>query len=586
MRIIRGIAASKGVAFGPAFLLGTEDIRIPQKFVSDDLVKDEIERFRRALDAVSEDLAENERLASSQLGEQYGAIFGAHLQLARDPKLRTEIEGLITHQLCSPEYATSKILRHYAQKFQRLGDKYLAERAVDLFDLEKRVLQQLMGSNREELSHLTQPVILLAGNLTPGETANLDRSLILGFATEEGGRTSHTAILAGALGLPAVVGLGPFLSEVSGGESIILDGNHGELIIDPDQSTLDEYHSSAKRQQSFALKLEALRTVPGATRATEERAALPIRLMGNIEFPDEVDLCVKQGAQGVGLYRTEFLYLGRHDEPTEEDHYQAYRQVLEPYDQEPVVIRTLDLGADKLPKIFGADRKISNPFLGLRSLRLCLQNLPLFKRQLRALLRAAVYGDLWIMFPLVTTLLELRQAKMILSDVMDDLEEEGVHFKRNVPVGMMVEVPSAALLAREFAAEVDFFSIGTNDLVQYTLAVDRANQAVANLYSSGDPAILRLLKLVVEAAVERGISVTVCGQMSSDPIYVPLLVGLGLRRLSINPGSILEIKEVLRLTTLEKAEEIARHALTLDVARDVESYLRGELKKICPELLM
>lgn len=582
MRVHRGIAAARGVAFGPAFVLGTEDFRIPTRFVVEEVVDAELERFRQAYQAVTAEIAENEVLASAQLGKEYGAIFGAHLQLLRDPKLKNEIEGLI-QRLHSPEHATSKILRHYAQKFANLGDKYLAERADDIYDLEKRILRHLLGANREELSQLTMPVILLASNLTPSETAHLDRSKILGFATEDGGSTSHTAILAAALGIPAVVGLGQFLSEVSGGENIIIDGNAGEVIIDPDEETLIRFRDSAEKLRTIATHLETIRDLP-----SETTDGVAVRLMGNIEFPEEVEHCMQHGAQGVGLYRTEFLYLGQYKIPSEEDHYKAYRQVLEPYQNEPVVIRTLDLGADKLPRsVQPYAGEMANPFLGLRSLRLCLQNRPLFKIQLRALLRAAVYGDLWIMFPLVTTLHELRQAKYLLNEVMDELYEEGIEFKRNIPIGMMVEVPSAAILAAEFAKEVDFFSIGTNDLIQYTLAVDRSNQMVANLYSPVDPAVLRLIQMVIAAAREHKISVTVCGQMSSVPIYAALLVGMGLRRLSVNPGSVPEIKEVIRHINIPQAEEIARTALAnFDVARDIETYLRGELKRICPDLML
>lgn len=582
MRVQRGIAAAKGVAFGSAFVLGTEDFRIPTRFVVEEVVEAELERFRVAYDAITQEIAENETLASAQLGKEYGAIFGAHLQLLRDPKLKNEIEGLIL-RLHSPEHATSKILRHYAQKFENLGDKYLAERAADIYDLEKRILRHLLGANREELSQLTMPVILLASNLTPSETAHLDRSKILGFATEEGGSTSHTAILAAALGIPAVVGLGQFLSEVSGGENVIIDGNAGEVIIDPDEETLIQFRDSAEKLRTIATHLGTIRNLP-----SETTDGTIIRLMGNIEFPEEVEHCTEHGAQGVGLYRTEFLYLGVNKIPTEEDHYQSYRRVLEPYQNEPVVIRTLDMGADKLPRtIQKYAGEMANPFLGLRSLRLCLQNRPLFTIQLRALLRAAVYGDLWIMFPLVTTLNELRQAKYILNEVMDELYEQEIPFKRNIPIGMMVEVPSAAILADDFAKEVDFFSIGTNDLIQYTLAVDRSNQTVANLYSPVDPAVLKLIQNVVEAGRKHNVSVTVCGQMSSVPVYAALLVGMGLRRLSVNPSSVPEIKEVIRHISVPQAEEIAHKALTnFDVARDIETFLRGELKRICPDLML
>ena len=323
---------------------------------------------------------------------------------------------------------------------------------------------------------------------------------------------------------------------------------------------------------------------PSATLPAETRDKTRIQLFGNIEFPEEVTHCTDRGADGIGLYRTEFLYLRQDSEPTEEVHYEAYCSVVQAMGDRPVVIRTLDLGADKVPASFNrlASRS-ANPVLGLRSIRLSLQNLPLFKTQLRAILRAAVHGDVRIMFPLISTLLEFRQAKMILSDVAEDLEEQGLPFNRDVPVGMMVEVPSAALMAAEFAREVDFFSIGTNDLIQYALAADRADPAVASLYNSADPAILRLIRMVVDAARQRDIPVTVCGQMSSDPKFVPLLIGMGLRQLSATPHAIPQLKEVIRNTTVARAVEVAEHAATLDLARDVESYLRGELKKSCPD---
>jgi len=582
MRIVRGIAVSRGVSIAPALVLGSENFRIPQRFVSVDVVDTEVARFQAAFDQVCLEIEQNEKVASAQLGNQYGAIFAAHLQLARDKKLRNEIESLIREKCHSPEYAVSKVLRNYAKVFQNLGDRYLAERAVDLYDLEKRLLRQMLGDRREELTNLTQPVLILAHNLTPSETAALDRSFVKGFATELGGHTSHTAILAGALEIPAVVGLGDFLSDIAGGETVIIDGNHGEVIIDPDEATLERYRRSEAEFRTMHQRLESQTQLPAVT-----TDSLEIQVQGNIEFPEEVDQCVRYGATGIGLYRTEFLYLSGDAEPTEEDHYQAYRRVVAPNPDMPVTIRTLDLGADKLPRSMRAvSREMDNPFLGLRSLRLSLQNLPLFKTQLRAILRASVHGNLRIMFPLVSTLLELRQAKMILSDVMEDLDYQGVPFSREIPVGMMVEVPSAALMADEFAREVDFFSIGTNDLIQYTLAVDRSNTQVAHLFSSGDPSVLRLLERIVNAARRASIPVTVCGQMSSDPIYSALLLGLGVRQLSVTPHVIPEIKDVVRHLSITQAEAIAAHALTLDVARDVESYLRGELKKFCPDLMM
>ena len=472
-------------------------------------------------------------------------------------------------------------MRHKAKVMQNLGAQYLADRATDVFDVEKRLLRHLLGERREELTQLTAPVLVLAHNLTPSETANMSREFVLGFATEAGGPTSHTAIMAGALEIPAVVGVGDFLSDVSGGDVVIIDGNQGQVIIDPDEDTLTTYRDSEQKLRTFLERLGGLRDL-----SAETEDGCQIQILGNIEFPEEVEHCTERGAEGIGLYRTEFLYLGKDGVPTEEDHYAAYARVVGAFQGRPVVVRTLDLGADKVPAAFRQLMpETSNPVLGLRSVRLSLRNLDLFKVQLRAILRAAALGDVRIMFPLISNLLELRQAKMILADVAEDLEEQGIEFRRDVPIGMMVEVPAAAMLADEFAREVDFFSIGTNDLIQYTLAADRSDPAVADLYSPGDPSILRLIRMVLQAGNAYDTPVTVCGQMSSDPKFIPLLLGMGLRSLSVTPYIIPELKEVVRNITLSQAEDVAAHALTLDLARDVESYLRGELGKLCPDLV-
>ena len=577
MQIRRGIAVSPGVAIGPAMLLGTETFRIPQRLISDSAVEAELTRFRAALESVCQEIEHNERLARERLGDQYAAIFSAHLMMARDAQLLLQIEGLIRKHY-SPEYAASQVLRQYAKRLQDLGGQYLSERSVDIYDLEKRLLRLLLGERREELSHLTAPVLVLANNLTPSETANLDRKFVLGFATEVGGHTSHTAILAGALEIPAVVGVGKFLGDVSGAETIIIDGSHGVVIVDPDSETLAKYRVLEARFQSQERRLHSQRELP-----CETEDGVSITVLGNIEFPAEAGPCREKGAAGIGLYRTEFLYLESNREPTEEDHFQAYCQVLKAFPDHPVIIRTLDLGSDKMPGALRAAYPDSvNPALSVRSIRLSLQNLQLFKTQLRAALRAAEFGDLRIMFPLITTLLEFRQARMVLGDVIEDLEEQGVPFKRDVPVGMMVEVPSAAIMAEAFAAEVDFFSLGTNDLIQYTLAVDRADQGVAYLYREGDPSILILIRMVVEAARKHGIPVSVCGQMSTSPVFLPLLIGMGIRQVSVTPHAIPELKEVIRKLSIERAEKIAARAMEFDVARDVENYLWGELKRLCP----
>ncbi len=582
MLIRNGIAVSPGVVIGSALVLGSEDFRIPNQFVAEGAVEIELRRFRKAITAVCEEISENEKAAQEQLGHQYAAIFSAHLQMVQDPKLTGEVEELIQEKHHSPEFAASRVLRKYARVFENLGDSYLRERAADIYDLEKRILRHLLGSSREELSQLTAPVIVLAHNLTPSETASMDTRFVLGFATEAGGRTSHTAILAGAIELPAVVGVGVFLSDVSGGDSVIIDGNHGAVIIDPDEPTLQKYRDSEQRAKSVAARLSSLKPV-----RAETKDGTRVKVFSNIEFPEEVGHCSERGADGIGLFRTEFLYLRSNRAPEEEEQYDAYVRVLKEFPEAPVVIRTLDIGADKVPgQMSNRLQRDHNPMLGLRSIRLSLRDLPLFKTQLRAILRAAVYGDARIMFPLVTSLLELRQARMILTDVIEDLEEQGIPHKSDVPVGMMVEVPSAAILANEFAKEVDFFSIGTNDLIQYTLACDRADPEVSNLYRGGDPSVLRLVSMVLEAAKAHDRTVTVCGQMSSDPKFVPLLIGMGLRQLSATPYAIPEVKEVIRNVSIAHAEEIAAHVSKLELARDVENYLLGELHRICPDLIL
>ncbi len=575
MRKLQGIAVSPGLAIGEALVFDIEGFSIPRRLVTRETVQQEVDRLHKALADVGEELARNRDAISRELGAKYGAIFEAHLQILQDSGLRNDLEELVRQKNYSPEYAVSRVVRRYAELLQKVRSRNLA----DLFDIEKRLLRNLLGRPREDLSNLRTPVVLLAHNLAPSDAANLDPNYVKGFVTEVGGPGSHTAIIAGALEIPAVVGTGPFLQEITSGTKVIVDGHEGVVVLDPEDEALARFEREAAARRFRAARLETLRDLPAVT-----ACGTRVELYGNIEFPDEVQHCADRGADGIGLYRTEFLYLGAQREPDEEDHFRAYSKVVQSMRSKPVTIRTFDLGADKVPHLPDPEDE-RNPFLGLRSIRLSLRHLPMFRRQLRAILRASALGQVRVMFPLISTILELRHAKMILADVMEDLEEHGVPFNRNLPVGMMVEVPSAVILIDLFVDEVDFLSIGTNDLIQYTLAVDRSNKDVVGLYNASDPAILKLIRMTIDAARRKAVPTDLCGQMSASPTYTMLLLGMGLRQLSVPPSAIPEIKKICRSVTIEQCEAVARRALTLETARDVKSYLRGELKKCVPDLV-
>jgi phosphoenolpyruvate-protein phosphotransferase (PTS system enzyme I) len=591
MEVKRGIAVSPGVAIGPALVLDTEGVRITHRTVPPEQVPGEVARLREALGEAAAEARDTRQRLTARLGPALGNIFGAHESGFEDHVLRANIEALIQTQSYSAEYAVSRVVRDLVKRLEDAAQKIpehnraeVRRRATDFIDLEKQILARLLGQNSEPLQELTEPVIVLATDLMPSDTADFTPRTVHAFATESGGNTSHTAILAGALEIPAVVGLGRFLTDVSGGDTVIVDGEEGVLIIDPDEATLARYEEKRVAERTRADRYESLRDKPAAT-----IDGVRVCLLGNIELAHEAPHCLDRGAEGVGLYRTEFLYLNKTADPTEEEHFDAYRSVVQTLGPDrPVVIRTLDLGADKFTDVSGSSvsgllRGEKNPFLGLRSIRLCLRKLDLFKTQLRAILRVAALGDVRIMFPMISTVEELRQCRTLLNEVKEDLEDAGIPFNPDLPVGTMIEVPSAALMADVLAREADFFSVGTNDLIQYTLAADRNNENVANLYNPADPAVLRLIKRVVEAAHKEQIEVNVCGEMSGEPLYAPLLVGLGLRQLSATPRKIPEIKRVIRQIEVPEARRLAERALNMETARQVGNYLRDQLRRILPE---
>lgn len=572
---LQGIAVSPGVTIGEALVLDSEGFRIPRRFVARSAVDSELERLARAVADTAKEIERNRDAIKLELGGQYAAIFEAHLAMLHDTRLQEELQSAVRDRNWWPEYAVSRTLRRYAKVFQNL-DNHIAQRAHDIYDIEKSLLRNLLGERRETLADISQPVIVLAHNLTPSETANLDRRFVQGFATELGGPGSHTAIVAEGLEIPAVVGLGPFLADVSGGEPVILDGNQGVVILQPDEETIARYRLEAEIARSVAARLDTLRDLPAET-----IDGVRIGIHGNIEFPNEAEHCIARGCDGIGLYRTEFLYLTSPREPTEEDHFAAYSEVVRAMPNLPVVIRTLDLGADKLRTETTSEER--NPCLGLRSIRLSLRHIPSFRTQLRAILRVSAMGDVRVLFPLISTILELRQARMVLADVMEDLAEKRIDFNRNMKVGMMVETPAAAMMIDVFVKEVDFVSIGTNDLIQYTLAVDRGNKDVADLYNASDPSVLRLIRRSLDAAAAVGVPANLCGQMSGSVLYTQLLLGLGLRQLSVPPSSIPEVKQVCRSVSVAECRLIADRALEMDSAREVKNFLRDQLSRVLPE---
>ena len=576
MDIKKGIAVSPGVSIGKCLIIDSEDYRIPRRPIEPAQQPLEV---RRVQDAFRGAIRELMALAEAQgaKGGRIKDIFAVHLRFLRDRSLRRRVADQVRTESVTAEYAVASVLRDIANQFAEVKDAYISERAADVYDMERRLLKHLLGHKREDVSHLREEVIIVARELSPTQTAGFNKAFVKGLATDAGGRTSHTAIVARSLGIAAVVALEDLTEIVRENDTIIIDGNRGLVIVNPDEETIHQYESYSREFVAFEHKLDSLRSKPAVT-----RDGVKIALLGNIEFPDEAETVLQKGGEGVGLYRTEFLYLNRPTEPTEEEHYRAYAQTVNALKNRPVVIRTLDLGADKFTQ-----RKRPapepNPFLGLRSIRFCLQNLAMFKTQLHAILRASVLGQVKIMFPLITNLQELMQAKMILHDVMEDLDEEGIEYNPHVPIGIMVETPSAALMASSLARESDFFSVGTNDLTQYTLAVDRGNELVSTLYSSADPAVLRLLRMVIQDACKARIDVSICGEMASELQYVMLLLGLGVRSLSISVPMIPEVKQIVRSVTLTDCNSLARKVLGMNSERQISSYLRSGARKILPE---
>lgn len=577
MDVLKGIAVSPGIVIGRVFVLDDEHRRIPRRVVKRDQVAIEHDRLWKALGGSIGELNALREKTRSQLGEEASKIFAFHVGMLSDASLTRPMHELIDVESVTAEYAVWRGFEDLSRRFAQMPDPAFQTKVDDVRDLSARVLRHLIGEHAGRMKTLSTSAVVVARDLTPSQAAGFDRRHVIAFVTDLGGKTSHTAIVARALGIPAVVGLGRLTASVTDDVPIIIDGDRGVVVIDPDAETLAEYEGYMEARRTAEVSLGEMAGLPSVT-----ADGVPITLLGNIEFPTEISAVLKAGGEGVGLYRTEFLYLVNKSEPTEEDHYTAYKQAVELCAGRLLTIRTMDLGADKYTQE-RAENPERNPFLGLRSIRYCLQSLPMFKTQLRAILRASTLGPIKIMFPLVTNIQELRQGRYLLNDVMEDLEEEGIPFDRGVHVGMMVEVPAAALMANMFARESAFFSIGTNDLVQYTLAVDRTNERVAHLYNPFHPAVLALIKDTIRAGRRNKIPVSCCGESAGDPEFAVLLLGLGMRTLSATASSIPALKRVVRKATIQQCERIAKRAASLDSDAAVAAFVRDQARKIIPE---
>ena len=577
-QVFRGIGVSPGIAVGKALVIEVRRPRAKRLVVDPARIPLEASRLSQALDVSRRQILEIQERIAKEVGTQYARIFDAHLLILEDRSLVEEAMTLIRDHRVNAEYAVQEVLEPVRQAFSRVEDGYLRERRSDVDDVGDRVLRNLLGQRAGlPLEVMPGETIVFAHDLGPSDTVQLHKEEILGLATETGGRTSHSAIMARSLEIPAVVGVEEVCARVRNHETVILDGAEGVVILAPDRETLARYHARKQQLEYVGRTLHKLGGMPAET-----QDGYRVRITANIEFPEELPAVRSHGAEGIGLYRTEFVYLNRPDLPTEEEHVAVYRAVAAEIHPHPTIIRTLDFGGDKLASAVQLAEK-ENPSLGLRAIRLCLHRPDLFRTQLRAILRASAFGTLRIMYPMISGVAELRAATTILEDVKSELRRQGVAFDPEIQVGAMIEIPSAAVTADLLAREVDFFSVGTNDLIQYALAIDRINEQVAYLYEPLHPAVLRMLRNVVSAAHNEGIWVSMCGEMAGDPRYGLVLVGLGFDELSMTPASIPMMKRIVRSVTYGQAAELTQKLFGCATAQEVEEALLQEMRARFPE---
>jgi phosphotransferase system enzyme I (PtsI) len=581
-KIYRGIMASPGIVIGRAYLLDRRKIVVAGQRIEDVSVKDEVSRFKRAVELSKSQLEDLKKRFSKGIGKSHLYILDTHIMLLGDKMLVDDTVKRIKEAHINAEGALTETISVIGLKFDTIEDEYLRERKRDVEQVGERVLRNLVGHRQESLADIKDEAVIIAHDLAPTDTLQMRKDKILGFATDAGSRTSHTAILARSLGIPAAVGLENITAAVKTGDVVILDGLHGVVIVDPDEETFLDYLKKQRRYKYFEQELEKLKTLPAETLDGHV-----VQLQGNIELPEEATSAADHGGSGIGLYRTEFLFLNRQTLPTEEEHYRAYRHVAEKAYPHEVVIRTLDVGGDKIG-LPGGHEKESNPALGLRAIRFCLQKRDLFRTQLRGILRATAHGNIKILYPMISGLPELYETKKILEEARTELRAEGKKFNEEAEIGIMIEIPSAAMIADLLAREVNFFSVGTNDLIQYTLAIDRQNEHVAYMYEPLDPAVLRLLHRVSDAAHKAKITLAMCGEMAGDPLYAAILIGMGFQNLSMNVASIPWVKKVIRSVRMRDAVELASLVMQQPTAalarKTAENFMEDRFPDLWAEL--
>ncbi|AWD12569.1 phosphoenolpyruvate--protein phosphotransferase [Bacillus sp. JNUCC-22] len=571
MQELKGIGASAGIAIAKAYRLEEPDLTVEKKNIADAAA--EVSRFDEAIVRSKEELEKIKEHALKELGQDKADIFSAHLLVLSDPELLNPVKEKISTDSVNAEFALKETASMFVTMFESMDNEYMKERAADIRDVTKRVTGHLLGVEIPNPSMISEEVVIVAEDLTPSDTAQLNRQFVKGFTTDIGGRTSHSAIMARSLEIPAVVGTKAATGTIENGVTVIVDGIDGDVIIDPSSETLKKYEE--KHSAYLAQKAEWAKLV---NEPTVSKDGHHVELAANIGTPDDVKGVLENGGEAVGLYRTEFLYMGRDQLPTEDEQFDAYKTVLERMEGKSVVVRTLDIGGDKELPYLQLPKEM-NPFLGYRAIRLCLEEQEIFRTQLRALLRASTYGNLKIMFPMIATVNEFKQAKAILLEEKEKLVEAGVAVADDIEVGMMVEIPSTAVIADQFAAEVDFFSIGTNDLIQYTMAADRMNERVAYLYQPYNPAILRLITLVIEAAHKEGKWVGMCGEMAGDEIAIPILLGLGLDEFSMSATSILPARTQISKLSKKEAESFKETILSMSTTEEVVAFVKETFNK-------